>query len=161
MNDDYVTATLDPASITPKQWLGPRSGEFGRFERWLMVVAAIGLLGLLGVTRLLTPNESGVGTHRALGLPPCGSIAMWGIPCPSCGMTTSWAWFVRGNFPRSWAANPGGFLLAIFVVLMAIWLGISGVLNRWWPVRCEPFLVLSLGAIVLVVTLTQWIGRLL
>ncbi len=161
MSEDYVTATLEPVSLNPAQWQGPRTGEFGRLERWVMVVAAIGLLGLLGVTRLLTPNESGVGTHRALGLPPCGSIVMWGIPCPSCGMTTSWSWFVRGNIGRSWAANPGGFLLAIFVILMSTWLGISGLINRWWPVRCEPYLVLSIGAIVLVVTLAQWIGRLL
>jgi hypothetical protein len=161
MREDYVTATLEPVSRDSAPWQGPRPGEFGRLERWVMVIAAIGLLGLLGVTRLLTPNESGVGTHRALGLPPCGSIVMWGIPCPSCGMTTSWSWFVRGNFGRSWAANPGGFLLAIFVLVMSAWLGISGLFNRWWPVRCEPFLVLSLGAIVLVVTLAQWIGRLL
>lgn len=160
MDDDYVTASL-ASSINTSEWFRPQRGEFGRFERWIMVLAAVGLLGLLGVTRLLTPHESGMGTHRALGLPPCGAIVMWGVPCPSCGMTTSWAWFVRGNFPRSWAANPGGFSLAVFVLVMACWLGISGLLNRWWPVRCDPFLVLSMGAIVLVVTLAQWIGRLL
>lgn len=161
MDEDYVTASMASTSIKPAEWFRPQHGDFGRFERWIMVLAAIGLLGLLGVTRLLTPHESGLGTHRALGLPPCGSIVMWGVPCPSCGMTTSWSWFVRGNFVRSWAANPGGFSLAVFVIVMAWWLGISGLLNQWWPVRCDPFLVLSMGAIVLVVTLTQWIGRLL
>lgn len=161
MNDDYVTATLQADGLPPRRVLCPWAGEFGRSERGLMIVAAMGLLGLLAVTRLLTPNESGMGTHRALGLPPCGSIVMWGIPCPSCGMTTSWAWFVRGHFGRSWATNPGGFSLAIFVVIMSFWLGISGILNRWWPVRCEPYLVLSMGAIVLMVTFAQWIGRLL
>jgi hypothetical protein len=161
MTEDYTTASIEMAEVPEDQWMRTRRGQFERFERWLMVGAAVGLLALMGVTRLLTPNESGMGTHRALGLPPCGALVMWGVPCPSCGMTTSWSWFVRGDLSRSWSSNPGGFTLAIFVVLMASWLGISGLFNRWWPVRCEPFLVLGMGAIVLVVTVVQWIGRLL
>ena len=34
-----------------------------------------------------------------------------GYRCPSCGMTTAFAWFVRGQFDRSWQANPVGSLL--------------------------------------------------
>jgi len=137
---------------------------FGRFdgvERGLLVGASVCLLALLVVARLLTPSQTGVGTHQSLGLPPCGVIVMWGVPCPSCGMTTSWAWFARGDFARSWVTNPGGFLLAVFVLVMSVWMGISGLLNRWWPIRCEPYLVLSLGTIVMLVTLIQWVGRLL
>lgn len=159
MSEDYSLVSMDPQIVQAEQWQDPRGGMFSRYERWLMVGAGLGLLSLLLVTRFLTPNESGMGTHRALGLPPCGAIVMWGVPCPSCGMTTSWAWFVRGNFVRSWLANPGGLLLAVYVIIMAFWLGISGVANRWWPVRCEPLLVLGMGAIVLTVTLVQWIGR--
>lgn len=132
---------------------------FEPFERWLLVGVCLGIFTLFGVARVLTPNESGVGTHRALGFPPCGAIVAWGIPCPSCGMTTSWAWFVRGQFGRSWSSNPGGLMLAIFVLVMATWMGISGVMNRWWPVPCEPNFVLASGAVVVGVTLVQWLYR--
>ncbi len=127
----------------------------------MLLGACLGLLSLFGVARMLTPSESGMGTHRGLGLPPCGAIVMFGIPCPSCGMTTSWAWFARGEFYRSMATNPGGFLLAVFVVVMAGWMGCSGVARRWWPVHCDPFVVLAGGAIVMFVTLIQWVWRLL
>lgn len=146
--------TLHPRPVTQG------FAQFDRLERGLLVSAGLCLLGLLVVARFLTPSQSGMGTHQSLGLPPCGAVVLWGIPCPSCGMTTSWAWFVRGDFWRSWATNPGGFLLAIFVVLMSGWMGISGLLNRWWPVRCEPYLVLGMGGIVFLVTLLQWLARL-
>jgi len=135
------------------------AAPFEPFERWLLVAVCVGIFTLLGLARVLTPNEAGVGTHRALGFPPCGALVAWGIPCPSCGMTTSWAWFTRGEFGRSWSSNPGGLMLAVFVIVMATWMGISGVLNRWWPVRCEPNFVIAMGAVVVGVTLVQWLCR--
>jgi hypothetical protein len=135
--------------------------RFDRWERFLLLAASVCLLALFIVARCLPPSQSGMGTHQSLGLPPCGALVLWGVPCPSCGMTTSWAWFARGDFGRSWVTNPGGFLLAVYVAIMSGWMGISGVMNRWWPVRCEPYLVLALGTIVVVVTLIQWVGRLL
>ncbi|NBO19844.1 MAG: DUF2752 domain-containing protein, partial [Proteobacteria bacterium] len=50
-------------------------------------------LGLSNV-RWLTPDARGLGTHEQLGLPPCGFYLWYGLPCPSCGMTTSWPHFL-------------------------------------------------------------------
>lgn len=72
--------------------------------------------GLLGVAATLDPSPSGLGTHQQLGLPPCSMRLMLGIRCPACGMTTSWAHFMHGEWLSSIQVNIGGFLLALYVI---------------------------------------------
>src|SRR4051794_7336480 len=69
-----------------------------RKARWGLLAAALGVLAVLGVARCLRPDPKGYGTHQQLGLLPCGFRAITGLGCPSCGMTTAFAWFVRGRF---------------------------------------------------------------
>src|SRR3954467_9307382 len=56
-------------------------------------------------------------THRQLGLPECHFKRLTGLPCPSCGMTTSFALLVRGDFANSLRANFAGTLLAVIGML--------------------------------------------
>jgi hypothetical protein len=62
---------------------------------------------------LLPPNTAGISTHRALGLEPCQFLERTGLPCPACGMTTSYTHFVRGHFLGSLYVQPMGFVLAV------------------------------------------------
>ena len=43
------------------------------------------------VAAKLTPSPTGVSTHEELGLAPCQFLERTGIPCISCGMTTSFS----------------------------------------------------------------------
>jgi hypothetical protein len=61
----------------------------------------------------LKPAASGFGTHTQLGLPPCGFLLVTHLPCPSCGLTTCFAYAVRFQFWKAFLANPFG-LLAFF-----------------------------------------------
>ena len=70
----------------------------------------------------VTPNPDGLGTHTQLGFGACSFQQVTGIPCPSCGMTTSWAWFVRGNLLASLWVQPMGTLLA-FITTIIFWAG--------------------------------------
>jgi hypothetical protein len=70
----------------------------------------------------LTPNPAGVGTHREMGLDACAFLQRTGLPCPACGMTTSFSWFVRGNFLASFYVQPMGAVLAICCG-MTVWGG--------------------------------------
>jgi hypothetical protein len=86
-------------------------------------------LALLIIAAELTPNALGLGTHRGLGLPECGFLLRTGLPCPSCGMTTSFAWFIRGNFIASIYVQPMGALLAAacgMAVWAGAWIGVTG-----------------------------------
>jgi sugar phosphate permease len=61
-----------------------------------------------------------VGTHEALGLSPCGWIAGFGIPCPTCGMTTSFSLAVRGSLWASFRVQPMGCALAVLTAAAAV-----------------------------------------
>jgi hypothetical protein len=69
-------------------------------------------------------------THRQLGLPPCTFKTMTGVPCPSCGMTTSFALLIRGDVWNSMRANCVGTLLASFCLLLIPWSLVSVCLGR-------------------------------
>ncbi len=79
------------------------------------------------ISFLLTPSSAGYGTHQQLGLPPCGFLMITGYPCPSCGLTTSWAYLVRGEILNSLKAQPFGTLFyaalffGAFISVISIW----------------------------------------
>jgi len=97
--------------------------------RALSAVIAAGCLGVLITAAKLQPSPAGVGTHTELGLYQCAMLAQTGIPCPTCGMTTSFAWFVRGNFLASFYIQPMGFVVAILTVAgfwTSLYVAVSG-----------------------------------
>ncbi|MFM7052014.1 MAG: DUF2752 domain-containing protein [Planctomycetota bacterium] len=107
----------------------------------LVVLLATGLL--LAVAWWLEPSRHGFGTHRALGLPECSWPARFGVPCPSCGMTTAFALATKGRLLASFAAQPMGCLLAIATGMAAVgsaWTLATGrsvwpVFERMWTAR--------------------------
>ncbi len=70
-------------------------------------------LGVLVTAALIQPDPSGMGTHRQLGLPPCGWLATTGYPCPTCGMTTSFSNAAHFNPRAAFHAQPFGALFAL------------------------------------------------
>jgi hypothetical protein len=114
---------------------------------------------LLVTARRLEPNSKGLGTHQQLGLPPCSMRVMFGIRCPGCGMTTSWAHFTRGQMASSFRVNAGGFLLACFSMLLAFLAmrtGFSGQMPSLRTQQTTTFAAVGIAA----VTLLDWIMRL-
>jgi hypothetical protein len=73
-------------------------------------VIALGSLTLM-VARMLKPAAAGLGTHEQLGLPACIFHRLTGIPCPSCGLTTSFSHFAHFEFAASFLTQPFGFVL--------------------------------------------------
>jgi hypothetical protein len=73
--------------------------------------------------RLLHPDARGFGTHTQLGLPPCAFRAWTGLPCPTCGLTTSFAYMARLQLTSAFAAHPLGpllFALTLSLLLCAL-----------------------------------------
>jgi hypothetical protein len=129
--------------------------------RWAMLFGAIGLAAGFAVARWLEPDPRGYGTHTQLGLYPCLFHQVTGQPCPSCGMTTAFAWFVRGRFDRSWRANPAGSLLALTCTLLIPWLLAGAARGR--PIGCRSLETPLIGLVVATVafSLLSWTIRLL
>jgi hypothetical protein len=87
------------------------------------LAASLGCLALLVTAAKLIPSPTGIGTHTELMMAPCAFLARTGLPCPTCGMTTSFAWFVRGNWLASFYVQPMGFVVAILAVA-TFWAGL-------------------------------------
>jgi hypothetical protein len=106
-------------------------------------------------------------THRQLGLPPCTFYALTGLPCPSCGMTTSFALLVRGDVANSFRANAVGTLLALVCLALIPWALVSAAckrplfirsLDRALAVAVLGFLGLMLLRWAIVLGLAWWYG---
>ncbi|MFN3188964.1 MAG: DUF2752 domain-containing protein [Aureliella sp.] len=130
--------------------------------RWLRTtcaLTAIVLTGTLLTARVLRPSPNGLGTHQQLGLPPCTSIVLWDLPCPACGMTTSWAHMVRGQVLEAFYANAGGALLSIIALVCipaTCYFSLAGLATK--RERFSLFLAASL-LIAIVVAIAQWYFR--
>jgi hypothetical protein len=119
-------------------------------------LVALPCLAVLWIAYELTPRRAGYGTHENLGLPPCSFLARTGYPCPSCGLTTSFAAMARGDVAAAAVAHPFG--AALFVVIAVV--GAVGlaelvsdrdVLRRlrpgaWWAIAAVAGLLLGWGA---------------
>jgi hypothetical protein len=78
--------------------------------------AALGFLvcaALLGTAAALSPAPQGFGTHTRLGLPPCSFQSTTGLPCATCGMTTSFAHAADGQLLQAAEVQPAGALLCV------------------------------------------------
>jgi hypothetical protein len=60
--------------------------------------------------------------HTQLGLAACGFRERTGLPCPSCGFTTAFAYFAHGNLLASFYTQPMGFLLSLMTAA-SVWIG--------------------------------------
>src|SRR5688500_6382045 len=81
-------------------------------SRLIALAVSLGCLGVLVTAVAIRPNRTGMETHRQLGLAECQFLRTSGLPCPSCGMTTSFTWFVRGIIFASFYVTPLGTLLS-------------------------------------------------
>jgi hypothetical protein len=140
--------------------------------RGSLIALALALTAVFAVALWLNPyNEDGsprrMATHRQMGLPPCTFYATTGLPCPSCGMTTSFALLMHGDVVNSLRANAVGTLLAVFCLLLIPWCVVGAVRQRTPFVysleRTLTFLVLGFLSIMLlrwvaVLGLAWWTG---
>jgi hypothetical protein len=149
-----------PASERPDtERLPSKPSQVGVFRTSALAIAILPV-ALLMVASRLEPNSQGLGTHQQLGLPPCSMRVVFGIRCPGCGMTTSWAHFTRGQWLQSWQVNSGGFLLACFSILVACMALRSG-----WNAQLPSLKTQRIVTVVLVTigvaTLIDWTIRLM
>lgn len=152
-----MSADGDRAELEPGL---PGRGRLASWIRWLLLAGGLGPFFLLAVAGWLQPDPRGVGTHERLGLPPCYWQEVWNIPCPSCGMTTSWSHLVRGNPVGSWAANPAGTTAGLIAVVLGAGLMDSAVRGRWSPLIAAPWFWLATVAAQFLWMLAVWTTRL-
>lgn len=124
----------------------------GQLARGALLALALGLVGILAMARRLEPDPRGYGTHLQLGLQPCAFATLTGRLCPTCGMTTSFAWFARGDLRRAWVVNPAGCLLALGIGPAIVWLVAAAA--KGIPVGFRSLEVPLFGVVLIAVSLS-------
>jgi hypothetical protein len=79
---------------------------------------------IFAVAMSLEAAVEGVGTHHQLGLSPCNFLALTGIPCPGCGMTTTFTHLAHGNIRTGFGTQPFGAVLffgMVWMFLLGLW----------------------------------------
>jgi len=123
---------------------------------------------VLGVALGLTPSHRGVGTHTAMGLPACGMLETTGIPCMTCGMTTSFSYAAHGNLVASVLTQPAGALLALLTAMAAVLSGyalvtgmsLAPIAEALWRPRAVIIAVMLAAAAwgYKIIIVTGWFG---
>ena len=126
----------------------------------LLAMAAAMVLVFYLATRVRPYQEDGSpmrsASHQTLGLPACRFKELTGSPCPSCGMTTSFALLVRGDVLNSLRANWVGTGLAVFCLLFIPWAVASTFRGKYlWVRNVEVALGFLVGAFT-VLMLGRW-----
>jgi hypothetical protein len=146
--------------------------QLGTWVRGTLLALAAGWITVFGIAAWLNPYAADgtalrMETHTQLGLYPCTFKVLTGLPCPSCGMTTSFALLIHGDVWNSLKANAVGTLLAMFGLIFVPWSVASAYCKRTlfinsveqallWLITSFVGLMLLRWAIVLVLA---WMER--
>ncbi len=139
----------------------PDGFPVGRWGRALLIAWSLAVFGGFVVAYRLEPDPRGFGTHQRLGLPPCTIRAVFGIPCPSCGMTTSFANITKGRWREAVRANVAGLLLSLVCAALVPWCWLSAFYGRLCWIRRPARLAAFILLVVCGVATVEWMIRLL
>ena len=114
-----------------------------------LTILALGIPALV-LPFFLRPSPTLLGTHTQLFLPPCSFYRLTTVPCVTCGMTTSFAFFTHHQFASAVLAHPLGILIYLYLLLLVLILGGATVLGRavsvtWRASILQVIMALGLG----------------
>lgn len=136
--------------------MNPGKPSAGLQARLVGLVLFVPATTLIGLSAWLTPDPSGIGTHQQLGLSACAILETSGVPCPMCGMTTTFSLMAHFSPLQALQNQPFGVVLFALTVLGAV-VGASEMVKpgkilpgmiRWTIVRDRALAGLLLGALI-------------
>ena len=92
---------------------------FGRASFRQRVIAGIVFLGIVAFFSVFWLSAKGK-IDMGLLLLPCGFKQRYGLPCPTCGITTAVLSFAEGRIIESFYIQPAGGLSCLMLVAVAI-----------------------------------------
>jgi hypothetical protein len=127
-NEEDIVPTLlvEEAEDTP--WPRPGRQRLPIWGRLVMLFLAAIWVTVFVIAALLnpylddgTPRTMETHTQWPLNLPMCTFKEVTGLPCPSCGMTTSFSLLIHGDVWNSLQANFAGTVLASLGLFYVPW----------------------------------------
>jgi hypothetical protein len=163
-NDLPVAQPVRPAR--PRRSAADREREAARTRRLVratLIAVAVALTGVFVAAFRIHPydedgNPRKMSTHTQLGMPPCNFVTLTGKPCPSCGMTTSFALLVRGDVVASARANWVGSVICTLWAVTLVWATASGAWGKplFVPSGRGELVFTVIVGVVLTLMLARW-----
>ncbi len=156
--ESYAAQEDSVDEARPMRWWG----------RTLLVSLTVPWIIVFTIALNLNPyGEDGqarrLGTHQQIalpgmdeGLPECNFKTLAGVPCPSCGMTTSFTLLMHADVWNSLKANFAGTALSTFGLLFIPWALVSAFCGRFVLIRSLETVVFRLAIVFLVVLFGRW-----
>ncbi len=135
---------------------GPVGGPGRGKARLVAAAVLLPTAVLLGTAAWLVPDARGLGTHEQLGMQPCSIYASTGLPCATCGMTTSFALAADGRLLQSFLVQPTGAILAVLTAILAVISGYALISGMWMGPVLALFARLRTFAVLGGVVLLGW-----
>lgn len=153
--------TPAPSSHSQIDSLFGNRNSLGVGSRLLLILIGLFLLAGFGLSAWLSPDPRGHGTHQQLGLAPCSFLLFTGRPCPSCGSTTAFAHFVRGQWPSAIEANVAAFVLAVCCAAGVPWSLASALRGRLLGIGSVERTLLTFVIVMTGLFFGQWVVHLM
>lgn len=114
-----------PANNLRQQDAAQAFCRYTRYDQAAYLAVMSAAATVLVIASRLNPSPKGFGTHQQLGLPPCPFLSITGLPCPGCGLTTSFAHMARFHFGAALLTQPFGvyaFFLTVLLIPLSAYL---------------------------------------
>ena len=162
-NEEDIVPTLLVEEIEDAPWPDRRPQRLPIWGRLIMLVLASIWVTVFVIAALLNPyTEDGKPrrseTHRQwpLNLPECTFKEVTGLPCPSCGMTTSFSLLIHGDVWNSLQANFAGTLLASLGLFYVPWSIACVWKGRFLLIQSLEMTLFRLSIIFLILLFARW-----
>lgn len=130
-----------------------------RDERVIAVLWLALCAGAISLPALVTPDPRGYGTHEQFLLYGCIFPRLTTLPCPFCGLTTSFAHLTRGNLAEAFRCHPLGPVLYVLLAAGALY-SLVWAMSGWNPLRgrLDP---LTHPRVIVIIVILIWIPALI
>jgi hypothetical protein len=160
-NDDGIVPALDIEVIEPPPRPRPLRRRLPIWIRLVLLLLCAIWVTVFIIAAWLNPyTDDGsarkMETHTQLGLPPCTFKEVTGLPCPSCGMTTSFSLLIHGDVWNSLRANFAGTALATVGLFYIPWSLISAWKGRFLFIRSLEMTLFRLSIVFMILLFGRW-----
>jgi len=124
-------------------------------QRWIAGLITAGVVILFGSLWLLQWLHFDFGVLFG----PCGMKQRTGLPCPTCGMTTSVLAFSRGHLLMAFYVQPAAAFLCTLLVVAAFFAFLTSVFGVYFSVLDRLWAEIGIGRLVvglLVILAAGW-----
>ncbi len=121
-----------------------------------MLIVACAIVASAVVFRVPTNDRVELAGMAGLPMPSlCMSKSLLGIDCPGCGLTRSLLCFFQGQFARSLALHPLGWVIAVAVLLQFPYRILALVRKQDYPLG--KWLPQGFGYTLIVLLVANWV----